>query len=98
MTNDELIKAREEAWIESYDFSCREFYSRFYKKKGKWINPFNSMDELNSVKNHRRELYDRWLELHFECHKRRIPDMPLSVYLLWIEENTPDGRRYRRTR
>lgn len=94
LTDDELLAARDQAFIDLGEWEYTQYQPRWYKRHQKWINPWISMDELLEAQKHRKELHSKWLELHIEAAKRGLKAMSDDVLFRWKEISTSDGRRY----
>lgn len=94
MTNEELLQARDAAWIKWVDWEHEEYFPRWYKKGKGWINAWKGMDELREAQAFRKQLFKEWLALHFQCADLELPAMSTELRDRWKEVSTPNGRRY----
>lgn len=94
MTDEELLEARGEAWVEWIDWENTQYYPRWYKKGNNWINPWLTVNELLEAKAHRKSLAQAYINLTYQCHDRRIGPMSEELLSRWREITTPQGKRY----
>ena|SRR5215469_13357428 len=98
LPDDDLLRARDAAWIALVDFYYGNIKPRFYKHrvKGKlqFINPFKDIDEYNTVNVEAMKYNKVYWPIHMECARRGLPSIPYDVLWTWREEETPDGLRY----
>lgn len=94
LTDDALIEARDAAWVEWNDWEHADYYSRWYRQNGKFIDPWLTTDELKEAQARRKALFRVWLGLHFACIDRELPSMGKELWTRWHEINTPNGKRY----
>jgi hypothetical protein len=100
VTDEELLEARDKAWIEFLDYEHQDWLPRFYKKRSKGanrlINPFDTLEERIAASDRRRELWWKWLQLEFAVSDRSLARISSDLLSLWKMETTEDGDRYRR--
>lgn len=96
MTVENLKQKHDEAWAKLKQFIYESYEPRFYKhkvgRKQEYINGWATLEERDTAEKKIKTLYDTWAQLMKEYW--RVTGEHLPVSRIYVEKETPDGRRF----